>query len=141
MTETAPQIEVLGPVVGFALDEGWMPLVRLSGNPNPFDRDMLWVAAAVGGRVAAVGALQLNWSLGRPWLGPSFVAEGHRGLGLQRLLIDARMVEAARRGYRAVASAVNVTNTASLRNMLNAGFRVTRYSPEHDHLELLWSAK
>ncbi len=139
-SDSGPQIEILGPVHGPDVPADWQPLIERARPIDTYSNSMAWFAAKVDDKIVAIGGLKMNWSYLTDWLGPSLVDESSRGRGIQKKLIEARLKYAEAR-RQSVKSAADITNTASLRNMLNAGFRVQAYDPKHRHLELAWSNK
>lgn len=51
-----------------------------------------------------------------------YVAEGHRGRGIARSLMQPLIVEARRQGYHAIIASIDATNDASIRLHLSFGF-------------------
>ncbi len=70
------------------------------------------------------------------------VAQGWRGLGLQRKLVSQGIREGRRHGFRHFMATVDPTNSYSLNNFLALGFEIVRkcknlYGPDTDRLVLL----
>ncbi len=77
-----------------------------------------------GLRIVASGEIRCShgiWTLREGWVVPS-----HRGRGLQRRLIRARLHYARRKGARRVVAWVLARNCYSLNNLVEVGFRFTR---------------
>lgn len=134
------EMTTLGPFHGEAIPENWRPLIEKTGAWNTFRWLATWFAVEVDGVIAAVGGINLKWREDRAWMGPTYVDEAYRGKGIQSRLIKARLDYARSVSVGRVESAADTTNSTSLKNMLNAGFKVVRHNPEWDHLELLWSS-
>jgi predicted acetyltransferase len=101
-----------------------------------------WFAAvSENGEVMGVGALDPKYGDrdNGGWLGPTFVNKDFRGKGVQAELISIRLILARELELSYVESATDVDNSASLRNMLNAGFRTKYFDHNHNHIVLEWT--
>lgn len=126
-------VNLLGPLAGSVIPDSWRQLVTNISHNEVCARE--WFAIQVDGKLAGVGGIRTSY--GRPlYLGPSFVLPEYRGRKFQKELIRARL-ELAHSRREPVRAQVDVLNTASLRNLLNAGFRVV-LKPERDILNLMW---
>jgi GNAT superfamily N-acetyltransferase len=133
-TDDAPDIELVGPLHGSHLPDGWRRVLTHISEQEVCQR--LWSVVRVGGHLAAIAGLRPNDD-GTAYLGPCLVLPAYRGRGLQKRLIRERLGLAAALRARPVTT-VHMRNTPSLKNLLNCGFRVDGFDPEHEDLHLTW---
>lgn len=137
----AKVIEVLGPHLGTELPPEWEPVVKRTNSWTSCRLRSHWFAASVDGEIAGVGAIDTEWGDGIAWTGPTYVLEKFRGLGIQSKLIAKRLELAKQVGVKRVQTAVDVTNTTSLRNLLNARFKIVDFDDRHRHIEVRYDVK
>jgi len=118
----------------------WMALIEHTPAYAMVLKKSWWHGIRLDGKLVAVGALDPTYGQNVGWLGPSYVLPEFRGRGFQKLLITNRLWHAQELGLDCVESAADSHNTASLRNLLNAGFTV-RYLKEIGEIAMTWSPK
>jgi GNAT superfamily N-acetyltransferase len=106
-------------------------LVREAWSPFVLENHW-WVVLELVGVPVAIGGF--NPSMDIPWIGPAYIKPEFRGRGLYKHLLAARLAALEAVGKKVVETAVDLSNTASLRNLIKAGFQIDRYEPTHDHV-------
>lgn len=91
-----------------------------------------WVAEDLNGRIVAFAAIKIKKATGE--LIRAGVLPQHRGNGLQRRLIDARIESAAAHGLQSVTTYTVTDNPASANNLIAAGFRMIKRPPRFKSL-------
>jgi GNAT superfamily N-acetyltransferase len=109
-----------------------MDQVLLSGAPKPSEDTEFWIAYE-GATVVGYAGMRCppQWP-GVAFLSRAGVAETHRGRGLQKRLIRARVARARRLGATDVVTYTSTDNAPSANSLIACGFKI--YDPEYAYV-------
>lgn len=102
---------------------------RRDVEPALWDQSVTWIVEHIPtGHVVGFACLRVVATENVVYLSRAGVTPKHRGKGLQRRLIQARMVYARRKGWGAITYTIRA-NPKSVNNLIACGFRY--YEPQH----------